>query len=219
MDIPDIIVEQVKARRKKKFVPADVLKGQFGDKIGPEQYRKAVDDHNRVAPLGRNKKQPLREKPAYQYTRSPAKDVEKLAQQMRELASDDIAWAQVAGEATRPRTVSKARHGIALRAALREPMLNANPRMVAEALKCTHLPQLISGGLYEQRVVKPKTTAAAKAGRNSSFWGERRWGIHRPKYGRGYFIRYDTGGDSRVYGSMGELDSAIKRSGFEIIRR
>lgn len=201
---------------KKPPVPADVLNGEHLPRA--DEYRKAVDQHNRQPTfhgraLGRSRAQPLRE-PKYEQ-----RERAMTAEDMRRIAADPVRLAECLADARRPEGVSRARHGVAIRASAGDKMLTALGSEVQRALKITRIPQLVSGGLYERMIVKPTTAAAAKAGRSSSFWGERSWAVHRPKYGPGFFIRYDVGGDSRVYASVAELRGAVKRSGFTIIRR
>jgi hypothetical protein len=58
----------------------------------------------------------------------------------------------------------------------------------------------------------------AKFGRNSAFWGERLWTVFTLRYSRGYVVQTDIGDDSRVFNTMGEVNAAIKASGWEIVR-
>lgn len=202
--------------KKKLSVPADGLNGEYLPKA--DEYRGAVDRHNRQPSfgsprLGRSRSQRVRE-PRFE-TRERA----LTAEDIRRIARDPVRLAEVMADARRPEGVSTARHGIAIRKAAGDKMLTARGVEVERGLDSNNLPKLVSGGIYERMIVKPRTTAAAKAGRSSSFWGERSWAVHQPRYGRGFFIRYDTGGDSRVYGSIAELRGVVKRSGFDIIKR
>lgn len=204
------------------YQPADVL--DMAELPSEARYRQVVDEHNAKAKsgnrLGRHAALPLREpdRPEKLHWLT-GRTTEERIRQIQSLANDPVRFAAAAADSRRPVGVPRARHGVAIRHAAGDRMLTAQPSEVKEALRKQGAPpSLISAGLYERMVVKPKTGAAARAGRSSSFWGERSWAIHRPKYGRGFFIRYDTGGDSRVYQSIADLRGAVKRSGFEIIR-
>lgn len=214
--------------KKSLFKPADTLDGSYLP--SSREYRSLVDDCNSGKLLarpdlkrsGRRRAQPLREpdRPISQdYTVTKSSDPAVKAAELKSILADPVKAAAFMADARRPSGVSKERHGLALRIATGQPILNAQPRMVKDALESNALPTITAGGFDSTLIVKPLTGAAAKAGRSSSFWGERAWKIMVPKYGRGFFIRYDTGGDSRVYPSRSELVSAIRRSGFQVIKR
>lgn len=205
---------------KKVYRPADALDSGL---LGASQYRAHVDQFNLSQRAGRRRKQPLREPMApstADYTVTKSADPAVKAAELKAILADPVKAAAFMADARRPAGVSKTRYGLALRAATGQPILNAQPRMVKDALESNaSLPTITAGGYDSTIVVKPLTGAAAKAGRGSSFWGERAWKIMIPKYGRGFFIRYDTGGDSRVYASRSDLVAAIRRSGFQVIKR
>lgn len=205
--------------KKTVYKPADALDSGL---LGPAQYREHVDQHNLAQRAGRRRAQPLREpdRPVGKdYITTKSTDPAVKAAELRAILADPVKSAAYFADGRRAPGTSKTRHGLALRVATGEPILNANPRQVKGALESNALPTITAGGFDSTVIVKPLTGAAAKAGRSSSFWGERAWKIMVPKYGRGFFIRYDTGGDSRVYASRSDLVAAIRRSGFQIIRR
>lgn len=151
-------------------------------------------------------------------------DAEHAVKFLERVANDDILRGQVALRDRRPAGVSKERFGVAVRAAAREPMLSANPETVGSGLDWHKVDETLQrkrvakGLIYKRIVVKPSRLSTARYGRNSAFWGEREWVVYTLKYGRGYIVSTDIGDDSSVFRSYGELQSAIKKSGWQIIR-
>lgn len=133
----------------------------------------------------------------------------------------DPAWAAaVEHDMRRPKGISSTSHHIAGRAAVKEPMLNADPQSIRNGLDYKEVQRnnrLPKDKLYASLVVKPVTRAAAKAEGHTS-WVERRWTVHTLKYARGFVIVTDKGDESRVFPTYGELKSAIQKSGWRIIR-
>lgn len=139
---------------------------------------------------------------------------------MRRMVDDPVYAAEIQLEMRRPGRHSKARHHIAGRAAIREPMLNASPDSIRNGLayhEPSHKDRLVKGKVYADLIVKPASRAAAKSDGPSS-WVERRWQVFTLKYASGYIIVTDKGSESRVFPSFGELRSAITKSGWEIVR-
>lgn len=143
---------------------------------------------------------------------------------LRRLTNDPVLFAAAAAAMRRPSGVSKERFGVAIRSSVREPMLNANPDTAAKGLDFERAQErlkrnkIATAKLYKEIVVKPKSMKNARYGRNSSFWGERRWLVHTLKYGRGYTITTDLGDQSKAFSSYGEARTAIVKSGWEIVR-
>lgn len=139
---------------------------------------------------------------------------------MKRKEADPVFAAEVDLELRRPGRHSKARYHIAARAACKEPMLNASPDSIRNGLayhEPTHKDRLIKGQVYCRLIVKPASRAAAKAEGQSS-WVERQWIVYRLKYSRGLVVVTDKGSESRVFPTYGELSSAIKGSGWELVR-
>lgn len=162
----------------------------------------------------------------YTVTRKPDGTITAEAMEafIRRLAKDEVRVGELEVAARRPSGVSKERFGIAVRSASRIPMLNADRDAIemgldhsrnGEVLKKRYVPK---GGVIDRMVIKPSTLHNAKYGRNSAWWGERLWTIHSLRYGKGYIVTTDIGDDSKVFDSVGALRSAIKKSGWEIIR-
>lgn len=143
---------------------------------------------------------------------------------LRNVCGDEIRAGQLRLMVERPPGVAKERFGVAVRAAARQPMLNANPASIRHGLDANHASReqrqkgVKKAGIAARLVIKPKTMANAKYGRNSAFWGERLWTVFTLRYSRGYVVQTDIGDDSRVFNTMGEVNAAIKASGWEIVR-
>lgn len=99
-------------------------------------------------------------------------------------------------------------------------MLNADPQSLKflDHDKAVRKGRIPKGLLYKRIVVKPLNGRNARMGRNNSFWGEREWLVHTLRYGRGYILTTDTADESKVFPTYGELASAIRKSGWEILR-
>lgn len=211
------------SKNRRKVETSSLLDGE--NNISPAAYRQAVDRNNlfdvgRGVTLGRTKAHSLREKQPEPRHRLTGKTVEQIAKQLRYIASDPVELAAFMSDSRRPPNADKARWGIAQRAAAGIPMLNADPRQVREALdRPKRAGRIISSGIYASVIVKPVKLEAAKIGRASAYWGERVWNVHRPKYSAGFFITDDFGNQSMLLRSMGEVYSAIRKAGFELIRR
>ena len=162
----------------------------------------------------------------YTITRRPdgTFDAGQAAALLQRVAKDEVLQSEVNSMLARPPGVSKARFGVAIRAASREPMLAANPESIASGLDWKHADETVKkrsiakGGIFKRIVVKPTSLRTAKYGRNSAFWGEREWVVFTLKYGRGLVVRTDIGDDSKVFPTWGELSSAIRKSGWQVIR-
>lgn len=163
---------------------------------------------------------------SYTLTRRPdgTFNASNAAAFLRRVAKDEVLSSQLDLKSRRPSGVSKERFGVAVRHAAREPMLTANPEVMTSGLDWNKQDaslkrrRVAKGMLYKRIVVKPSRLTTAKYGRNSAFWGEREWLVHTLKYGRGYTITTDIGDDSSVFPTYGELASAIRKSGWEILR-
>lgn len=142
----------------------------------------------------------------------------------KRLFKDDVRMAELETSMRRPAGVSKERFGVAVRAASREPMLNSNPDVIRLGLDHRNVDaslrkrRVAKGSIAGRPIIKPLTLHNAKYGRNSPFWGEREWIVFTLKYGHGYIVHTDIGDDSSVFPTWGELQSAIRKSGWEIVR-
>jgi hypothetical protein len=114
------------------------------------------------------------------------------------------------------------RNGISALATIKEPMLNASPNSISNALAYKepgHKDRVVKNKkVYDRIVVKPTCTTAAKLEHKSSFWGERCWNIYTLRYAKGFVLVTDGGSESRVFPTYGELKVAVKKSGWEIVR-
>lgn len=164
---------------------------------------------------GSRKAYPKREfRPQYKPIVFKAADFAKLAE------TEPAEFAEMATAARRPNGVSTVAHGIATRKAAGEPMLTANPRMIVDAMergrKTAKMPK---GRLYANLVVKPLTVRNAKLGAaGAGFWGERVWRVYNLKYSSGVVAVTDRGAETAMFSTIGELKSAIRKSGWEIVR-
>jgi hypothetical protein len=134
---------------------------------------------------------------------------------LRRLADDPVALAQVQADMRRPKGVTRARHGVALRKNVREPMLTATPGAVRKALKDfgSRGDRVARGEVYTRIIVKPTSSVTGVRG-----WYERRWVIYNLRYSSGVVVVTDEGQESRVFGSYGEARKAIIGSGWVILR-
>lgn len=128
--------------------------------------------------------------------------------------------ADMAFQLRRPRRVDKTRYLLAGHSAAREPMLNASPDSIRNGLNYkeqrnkTRLPKQ---RLVERLIVKPNSLKTAKLGYTSPNWTQRLWQVFSLKYAPGFVIVTDMGMETSPFGSMGELKSAIRKSGWEIV--
>lgn len=123
---------------------------------------------------------------------------------------------ELAAASRRPAGTSSAAYGVAIRRASRTPMLNADAAGVTDALargeRETY--KMPTQGMVKQLIVKPKALAVGKI----AGWWERRWTLHSLKYAKGFCIKTDDGKYSKAFRTIGELESAVRKSGWEIIR-
>lgn len=152
-----------------------------------------------------------------------ANNVEEAKKFLKSVVDDPVRASQLYMASARPKGVSVERFNIACRAAGREPMLNANPESINRGLDYNRAEgdqrkkALPKGGVAERIKVKPCTLRNAKYGRNSAFWGVREWVVFTLRYGKGYVVRTDVGDESIVFPTVGQLKSATRRSGWDII--
>lgn len=140
---------------------------------------------------------------------------------VQRMALDPVFEADVKHLLRRPKRVNKTRHQIAGRSAAKEPMLNASPDSIRNALayrEPTHNDRLPKGRVYATLIVKPMNSRAAKLEHHSAFWGERRWVVYTLRYTSGYVLVTDKGSESKRFHSFGELKSAVTKSGWEVVR-
>lgn len=113
------------------------------------------------------------------------------------------------------------RSGVAGRSAAREPMLNASPDSIKHGLDYREVQRstrVAKGQLVNRIVVKPTSSKTARLGLNSSSWTERTWGIWTLRWAKGFVAVTDTNLETRVFPNIGQLKSAIRKSGWEIVR-
>lgn len=184
---------------------------------------KHINEHS-----GHGKKQLLRElndlfKPTGYILTGPM-DAGDFRNALIKVANDEPRAAAIAADQRRPKGTDKFRFGAAIRAAAGEPMLNAHRDSIRLGLDPRKLqdfnrskaPAITGDPAYI--VVKPTCMMTAKYGRNSAFWGERLWKVYRLKYAPGFLIRTDIGDSTASFKTMGELFSAVNKSGWERIR-
>jgi hypothetical protein len=182
-----------------------------------------------TATRGHKKKMSLREfqdifKPGGYVMHGDKLDPEDFERTLKIISHDEVRAASLAADARRPRGTDKVRFGVAIRAAAREPMLNADRDSIRLGLDYRKLedyakskaPAVTGDPAYI--VVKPTCGQTAKYGRNSTFWGERLWKVYRLKYASGFVARTDVGHTTKHFPTMGELLSAIEQSGWTRIR-
>lgn len=151
--------------------------------------------------------------------RATGKNKAQAADFLRRLCADPVRSASLALLVNRPAGVSKERFQIAARAAGREPMLTANPESVRLGLnRLESNPRVSKGQLYKRVILKPRTLANAKLGHPGGFWGERMWSVFRLKYSNKFVVVTDTGDETKLFNSYGEIRSALTKSGWEIVR-
>lgn len=122
---------------------------------------------------------------------------------------------ELAAASRRPTGVSSAAYGVAIRRASRTPMLNAEPKLVRDALEQGKRDyRMPKDGIATAWVVKPKAMINGK----TQGWWERRWVVHKLKYSKGFCLVTDKGDESKAFRTIGELRSAVVKSGWEIVR-
>lgn len=103
-----------------------------------------------------------------------------------------------------------------------EPVLTASPKSIRDGiggkLDYAKNPKLPVFECVATIVVKPNCSQTAKAGRNSAFWGERMWKVYNLKYAKGFCAVTDLTDYTPKFNTMGELMSAIRTSGWDIVR-
>lgn len=134
-------------------------------------------------------------------------------------AKEPAKFAEICSLSRRDGKTSKARYGVALRRAVREPMLNADPGVVVRGLDMRQRSANVTlDRLHYNLVVKPLGSKQARLGHPGGFWGERLWQVWSLKYAKGFLVVTDTGDQSKVFPTHGELRSSIKASGWEIVK-
>lgn len=177
---------------------------------------------------GRTKKMSLREfqdifKPNGYVMHGTSLDPESFRNTLHKVSHDEPRAAAIAADARRPRGTDRARFGIAIRAAAREPMLNADRDSIRLGLDYNYSDFRKTSKVAKHKVeayitVKPTCLEAAKFARNSAFWGERLWRIMSLKFAPGFVAVTDSGHDTSRFNTIGELLAAINKSGWERIR-
>lgn len=147
--------------------------------------------------------------------------IEGFPDLIKRMEKDPTFAADIAHQLRRPKRVGRREHMISGRKAAQEPMLNAPRDTIERALayrEPTAKDRVAKGQLFEQFVVKPRCGEAAKQEYGAAFWGERLWNVYTLRWARGFVIVTDKGSESRTFLTMGELKSAIRKSGWDIIR-
>lgn len=175
--------------------------------------------------MGTGKKQPLRESLTYKERvlreNLPELGIHNLQAVVKRMQEDPAYAADIAWQLRQPRNVSKTRAAVAALRTQKEPMLNADPQSITNALAYSepnHKDRVVKGSLYDRMVVKPTTSRAAKQEYSSAFWGERLWNVYTLKYTKGFVVVTDKGSESKVFPTYGELKAAAVKSGWEIVR-
>lgn len=181
------------------------------------------------AQRGRGRKMSLREfqdifKPDGYNLTGDKLDPEDFRKTLLKIAGDEVRGAALAADSRRPKGVDRTRFRIAIRAAVREPMLNADRKSVSLGLDYRKLEDFRKTSKVAKHkveayiTVKPTCLETAKFARNSAFWGERLWRIMSLKYANGYVAVTDTGHDTGRFNTSGELLAAIEKSGWTRVR-
>lgn len=131
------------------------------------------------------------------------------------MARDPVYAAMIQHELRRPKKVDKFRHGQAGRAAINEPMLNADRKSILSTEPKDRRPKL---DIYRTIRVKPVSSRNAMLERKAADWSERQWIVYRLKYSAGYVVATDKGSESAPFNTFDALRSAVLKSGWEIVR-
>lgn len=183
---------------------------RLNDERGHARKLKRGAINNRPKPKAKSEMTPY-----FQTARDGSVDAEDFAKFLVELSDNPVRAAAIAADSRRPKGVTRVRHGIALRKAVREPMLNASPGIIRKALKDfkNDGQRLAVDSIYKSFVVKPTSTVSGAKG-----WHERLWKAYTLRYARGMVIVTDTGEQSKPFNSWGEARKAVIGSGWEIMR-
>jgi hypothetical protein len=128
-----------------------------------------------------------------------------------DVLDDPIRKASFMAEGRRPGNVGRAAYGIAMRRTLREPMLNADPRRVREALERPEKSRVPKLPPFKRIVVKPVLPVARG-------WYERVWTIHQLRYTRGVIAVTDEGDETQIFPQYSDLRAAIGRAGWKVVK-
>lgn len=140
---------------------------------------------------------------------------------MQRMLTDPVFKAEIDHALRKPVKVDRFKHGAAGRAAAGIPMLNASKDSIENGLRYREhgdKDNLPKGALFGRVVVKPLTVATSRLGSPGGFWGERTWSIYNLKYAKGVVAVTDHGQETASFPTVGELMSAINKSGWEVIR-
>lgn len=157
-----------------------------------------------------------------QRLREPADEQGKFNFSVRQLiaiASNNPAKiAEIMTASRRPTSVGKCQFEIATRKAAGDNMLSASGDSVEFGLDHRNSRVRVQlGELQYNLIIKPSCLKTAKMGRKEGWWGERLWGVYAPRYATGLLAVTDCGHQTTIFPTQGELHSAIKRSGWEIV--
>lgn len=174
---------------------------------------------------GPRKPQPKREAPILEvdtfpgYVPGKVNDMFAYEAYLEGLLNDPVRLAAKLCDGRRPRGTSRVRYGQAVRAAAREPMLNANPESIKRAFLIrpdgVKGSKLAKSALYRTVVVKPLTSKAATA---VGGWQQREFKVYTLRYAKGLVLVTDKGEESKVFEGWGSIKRALVDSGFEVIR-
>lgn len=181
-----------------------------GDRVGRRRMRKG----ERPLPYDYDAGYSITKRPDGTFT------AEAAMEYMANLQRDPVRMAMALAALRRPKGVPKERFGTAIRAAVREPMLNADPRATEKALSYNRPGKATAavGPVHSRIVVKAASGTASRYGGRAGFWGERAWTIHPLKFGRGWVAKTDIGDTTSPFDSIGQLRKAIKASGWDLVR-
>lgn len=139
-------------------------------------------------------------------------DPEKRAQHFMRVISNPVDRAMLAAEMRRPSKVSQGRYGIALRSAMREPMLNAGKATIESREYRGKSPK---HKLQRSFRVKPDTL---KASRYAGGWNVRDWQLWSLQYAPGFVVVNHNGDESEVFPSWHKARLAIEEAGYVVLR-
>lgn len=175
------------------------------------------DMRGRVKPQSKRQWTPLGDNGEGGYPVVEGKPIDPVdfARYLDHVLDDPIRKAQFMAEGRRPGNCGRGAYGIALRAATREPMLNADPAKTRESLegRKQYKGRLDKLPAFKRIVVKPSKGVTGQRG-----WMERMWSVHQLKYGRGVVAVTDDGDETLVFPQYSDLRKSIIASGWQIIR-
>lgn len=137
---------------------------------------------------------------------------EDFGKWLQKLVDDPVRLAQAMADVRRPGGVSGAAHGVAIRSAVKEPMLSAeNP--FGYLRKAARPKQAALLAVVKRFPVKPNNYKVALGN-----WLVREWSLWTLKYTAGFVIMDDKGNQSNSFASWHLAKEAIEASGYTLVK-